>query len=351
MENTIKQFWKRGAIFLLILIVFILIINFVYVKTILSQKLIYTKEDSYQRYINTLSPKAINFAFFGDSHTHRDINPLFIPHSYNLAMEGDSSIKTYYKLRKVLYQDQIKINNLILPLELQTLSTSQERRGTTLNDLDFYHHFVSYREIQEVRDDPLPLLWIETNFPFIGRGEDFHILLAGPKRPDPPLGWKRDERNFSSVNKTFQAEETVRNYFVGQELINDVSFEYLLKTIKLARENDVHIIFVKYPVSKEFDEMITKYNLSKEEYDIVVSKKINSSFDGNYAVLDYYDLYFGNSDYFGDPDHLNYIGAEIFSKKVAEDLERLDKADSYLYNSPYHFTLPCPYSPSCFSNS
>ena len=49
----------------------------------------------------------------------------------------------------------------------------------------------------------------------------------------------------------------------------------------------------------------------------------------NYSVLDYSNL-FSDKDYlFGDPAHLNYIGAEILSKKVNEDLKRLNLSDNF----------------------
>jgi len=41
----------------------------------------------------------------------------------------------------------------------------------------------------------------------------------------------------------------------------------------------------------------------------------------NYILLDYYDIFFENPEYFDNPGHLNYKGAEVFSKILYQDLK------------------------------
>jgi hypothetical protein len=42
-----------------------------------------------------------------------------------------------------------------------------------------------------------------------------------------------------------------------------------------------------------------------------------------YGILDYHDLFFDHPEYFFDPDHLNIKGSDLFTEKLAGELQQL----------------------------
>ena len=302
-EHKIR-FIKRMSLFLLILIILILIINTIYTKSLIEKTIVYRQEQIYQQYINSLPESKLDFAFFGDSHTVMAINPRYILNSFNFGVGAENYIATYYKLRKIL----------------------DENEENLFPRLWFYSDFVSYNEIQKIRGSSIISLWIESNFPFIGVGDEFRFVINKPELANMYLGWVENKGNFSKVeNKVESATKDVRYRFGEQERISNISFEYFIKTIELAMENNIHIIFIKYPLTKEHDSVITKKNITKEDYYETIFDGINKTIE-NYSVLDYYDLYFNNPEYFGDSDHLNWKGAEVFSKRLSHDLNSFNNS-------------------------
>jgi len=321
-EHKLK-FIKRMSLFLLILIVSILVINTIYTKSIIEKTIVYRQDQSYKQHINSLTDKEIDFAFFGDSHAMDAANPQYIENSFNFAFACENYITIYYKLKKML-DDDVKINNIVLEIDLHTFSgvlTNEEGSFPRLFPrLWLFSDFVSYREIKEIRGDSYISLWLEANFPFIGKGDEFRFIIKKPELVNTSLGWVEQKDNFSEVENKFElATISVLAHFEKEERISDISFEYFIKTFELAEENNINIFFIKYLVSKEYDLAIVENNITKEDYYKTIFNEINKTIE-NYYVLDYYDIYFNNHEYFSDPDHLNWKGAEVLSQKLYADV-------------------------------
>lgn len=330
MKNNKLKIGSRTFLFIAIIIAIISIINISYISFILPQKTFYMKETFYQDYIKNSSNKGVDYVFFGDSHAFHDINPDFIANSYNYASGAENYIKTFYKLRKIAYMDKVKAKTVVLEIDLHTFSTRLTDKTNLFNELELYSKFTSLSEIREVRKTGLLKLFIEAKFPFIENGKEFGILIYKPKELSEvyPNGWLKNKGNFSLANKTDVAIKNYEDTFKGQERISNVSFEYFQRTLELAKENGINVVLIKYPYTKEYEQALLMHNVTKEDYYDSVFRAVNST-DVNYSVLDYSNL-FSDKDYlFGDPAHLNYIGAEILSKKVNEDLKRLNLSDNF----------------------
>lgn len=340
MENK-KFLIKLVLIFFLIVILLIFIINLIYFNSILPKKNFYKKELIYQDYINNLSKKEIEYAFFGDSHAFHAINPRFIPNSFNFASGAENYIKTYYKLDKIINKDQVTIDNVILEIDLQTFSSIFTEEPFLFNELELYSQFVPLKDISEIRKDSLIQIWIESNFPFLGRGKEFGVLVKDIEFTELDLGWLKNNGNLSAVNETEVSISNYKTTYVGYERISNLSLDYFVKTLNLAKENNITIIFIKYPYSKGYDEVLKQNNITSEDYYNIIFKKINATID-NYYILDYHDAFFDNKEYFGDPEHTNYLGAEILSKEVYMDLENLNISSRLLENNLIKINTPSP---------
>jgi hypothetical protein len=314
-----KKFVKESAILCLILILLIFLINAVYMKYVLEKKIAYKKEAAYNDFISSLDNKTIDFAFFGDSHAEGDINPDYIPVSYNFALGLENYVSIYYKLNKVLEKDNIVIKNAVFEIDMHTFSDAMVSKGRVLDNLPLYSKFVTLSEIRKVRkDDSLLVLLLGIYFPVLGNGEDFKVLVL-KDTTTIIKGFIANKGDFTQSDMDFSLENKYNIFFNQHERINPMAMEYFKKTIKLADERGINIIFIKYPIAKEFDEYISKRGIAKEKYYEEIFKEINSSIGEDYSVLDYYS-YFNDSSNFLDPDHLNEKGSEAFSKQVNIDL-------------------------------
>src|SRR3989344_8559179 len=155
------DFAKRTLIFLVVLVIVILMVNLIYTNFILTKKTFYHKEIIYREYISNMTEKEFDYVFFGDSHAFHAVNPDFIPNSYNYATGAENYIKTYYKLRKMIYQDNVDIDYIVLEIDLHTFSTRLTDETNLFSETELYSQFVSLSEIENVRkDDTILSLWL-----------------------------------------------------------------------------------------------------------------------------------------------------------------------------------------------
>ncbi len=303
----------------MIFILLAIIINTAYINLILSKKMIYRQEKMYEDY--TKERKRIDYAFFGDSHTRDSINPRYIPGSFNFAAAAENYIQTYYKLRKILYRDNVKINNIVLQIDWTALSSSKIEESVRLPDLYLYSKFMTYKEIKEIRNESIIAVYLKSNFPIIGNGEEAYVLIKEPPFRELHLGWFKNKQNFSQMNKTKITEQLYDDY-KNKNNYDGMLVEYFIKTIEMAKDNNISVVFIKYPMAREMDKMLSDNNFNLPGYYDKVFNDIDNVLD-DYIVLDYYDMFFSySSDYLQDSEHLNYAGAEILSKRVNKDLKK-----------------------------
>ena len=315
----------EAAIVLGILILSILAINFIYEKTILEKKQIYIIEEEYLKYAQE-NNRTIKYAFFGDSHTNNDANPRYIPGAYNFAVGGQNYIKIYHRLNKILHKDKVKIDTIIFGVDPHTFSSKFYDDAFMLDNLWFwinYYKFYSYEELHKLTGKSKTQLFIDSRLPFLGQGRDFEILFKND-RSMIYRGWIADNRNFSKENKTAVAKADYNANFRGQTTqLMEVGLLHFNKSINLARENNMTIIFIRYPLSREYLDNLKYNNITQEEYYDIIFKIIKDRLGSNYHFLDYQAIFMDNSEHYADSAHLNPGGSEEFSKRLYKDLVNL----------------------------
>ena len=317
------KFIKNVAWILILILILTTAFNFCYKKMLFEKKLIYRSEKMFQDFISNPQEQEVDYIFFGDSHTNKGLNPEFVPNSFNYGMPAENYLMTFFKLKKILEHDKVRPKKIVLQVSLHTFSESSRDTALLQNELHFYSKYLPYSEFKKISEDSFLSYWIKSRLLFIGKSDDLQQLLNIGKRTEMYLGWSKSEGNFSlAKNKAETAKQTAELHFKGRKMISNQSLEYFLKTVKLAKDNNITIYFMTYPTTKEYDEGIKKLNISKEDFYELVFKEANAVGGGNYVWLDYYNLFFDHSEYFNDPHHLNYHGAEIFSKKIWQDLKR-----------------------------
>lgn len=318
---------KKMIVFIILLILLILLLNAAYMHFIYSKYQIYGIEKMYNEFFENLNPKILNFGFFGGSHIVEGVNPAYIPNSYNFAVPAGNYIKTNFIFRKVTQLDKIKLNAAVFELDPHTFTYNFEKGNAALDDLPYYSKFFSYSEIAKTRGESIIAIWLEANLPVIGRGIEF----LRPK--DSPFsgfyrGWANLTNDFSkNENMRKAALGTFRLQYEDSDRIANKSLQFFIKTLDLAKQENVSIVFIKMPLSEEYFELLNENNITNDEYYKFLFDTVESRVGKDYYILNYSNVFINNTDYFGDSDHLNYRGAENISKRIYFDLIELKEKE------------------------
>ena len=326
MKEFLRPKGKKIIIFISILLVVITFLNIAYIKFIQPQKLVERRLVSYKNLIASMEKPAIDFIFFGDSHIEGGINPLYIDDtSFNFAIGGESYTETYYLLKKMIEDNDVKFNNIVLQLDLHTFSEGVRGGKFLFDQIYFYSKFVDIKKIAELKEESLISVFLRTKFPFLGNGKHFiDSILKLDDLTSMYLGWSNSHKTTYSIDRQEEALKELERYFPENSAIIDKdTFEYFLNTLKLARENNINVIFLKYPISKEYYSEIDK-NIDIDNYYNEIFSEADKILD-DYVIVDLHDYFFDKGEYYYDPEHLIVGGAEILSKKINEELRKLTK--------------------------
>ncbi len=301
MKDDKIKFMKRGSLFILFfLIIFIALNNYYILKT----------SPGYN----------LDYAFFGDSHVRDGLNPEFIDNSFNFGNGEENYIETYYKIKKII-DGGIKINNFVLQLDPHTFSDKFRTNKELSIEKGHYNKAIPLIDAKKIKPDNMAQ-FLKVNYPMIGHGRELIAYSLNPQDSNRiESGWTNNTEKFNLKDKTDVASKRY-NYFFSKtpNLLDNTTIKYFLKIFDIAKHENIGIIFIKYPVTKEYNIEFIKHNISIEDYYSNLFKEINKTFT-KYVILDYYDDFFENPEYFGDSDHLNSLGSRVLSKKVWKEIQ------------------------------
>jgi hypothetical protein len=310
---------KNIIVFLLCAILLLIIINYAYIKTVSENREVYKKEIVYGKHIAMYDH--ISYLFMGDSHVASDVNPAFIDNkSFNYAIPSENYVQSYYKLRKVVEKDGVAIDVLVLGIDEHSLAVAMENNGAMLQDLQYYYDHMSYQELQNVTGKKLLPLMINVNIPVVAHGIDWielvYTLIKGPKLLKPSSqGYLSYDNKFSD-----DGDYRAKTHLDKQERISPLLLEHLNKTLELAAKHNISVVLIKYPVYHSYFDATKKYAIiNSSEYYLEMQQRLEFKKRG-ICVLDYQKLFYNNTEYFKDSDHLNTHGAEEFTKILSKDL-------------------------------
>lgn len=315
----IKKFIKRLTVFLIILTLLILFLNLCYNKFVLPRTALQRSDNQFYEYKGDTK-----ILFVGDSQVQRGLNPLMINNSFNFASADEDYIENYYKLKATLDIKDFKPEIVILPVGLHSFSS---RRAIHFNNEWYWKRYVDFDELSTFSDDVSPTeRKLKAIFPVIGNGLDFlSILVEGKSKL--VKGHKMTYGDFSTLeDKSEEASRRVVLYLKDYEKPNGVLLIYFQKILDLAKEKKIKVVLIKFPLTEEYYRIADEY-LSGKQTDYQTDyyrtiKNITAKYDNVYT-LDYQRIFFNNASLFHNSDHLNSVGAEIFSQLINKDLEKI----------------------------
>lgn len=307
-------------IFLILFVCANYLTNTLFINNIQKYTLLYRIDAQFVRKLEN-----IRILVAGDSHSRTSFNPDFLENSFVLASGGENIIETYYRLAYWITNEHADIDVVLLPIDLHSFSSFRSER---ILQPHFWRKYIDFIELSAVTGKPLDYLPIRLagEFSYLdGVDETIEVykyskgLIHFSELLDGYVAVKSvPEYKFFPV---VQVQDRLEIHFLDHDIFDEQLATYFLKTINMLAANDIMIVLVRYPVSRQY------YTMAGKMVDIpAYDRQIEQLIEGNgisVTVLDYHDLFWEDARYFTNPDHLNTKGAEVFTRILKTDLERL----------------------------
>ncbi len=274
-----NKFIRHTVYFLLILLTLNFILYFIgkdlyfghYADHSLEQKA-YLLSDSHGQALNDLAEKygVHNFSYGSDSYE-------------------DMSRKTLFLIRNV------EVNTIFISVDEHSLTSYRERKNNLdrsiiycePEDLGYYEYFKQR--------------YVKHYIPFF-RPEVAEVIKIYklPSDKKPVLWVSR-----SAEDKMNRAVKRVKTNFPDEDQSDALKLS-LLNIIDLCKNNNIELIGIKFPLSKEY--------LEAAEGKTGVADELLMM--NGFKVLDCTDLYIDQPEFFADQDHLNEKGAKDLVEKI-----------------------------------
>lgn len=322
--NTIKS----KSVFVLKLLAFLLVFvcaselaNTLYIKTVLSHSLLYRADAQFEAV-----KEDIRILVAGDSHPREDVNPQFLERSFVVASAGESIIQTYYRLDYWINRQQLDIELVLLPIDLHSFSSF---RGDRFEHNDFWRKYINYRELGAAKGRPLThaLYRLEGEFAYLDGVDE---TISSFKAADDNMqhsqlvnghiagNYVSSKSRFPESQVKWRVEQHLRS---NRRILDPDLVTYFLKTIAMLNANDIQVVLVRYPVSRQYFSMAQKFVDVPDFYAQI--DELLAQQGAQVSILDYHDLFWQDIRYFNNPNHLNADGSEVFTRKLKIDLAQL----------------------------
>jgi hypothetical protein len=295
---------KKGILFSFILILLISGLNIVYLNIAQTNWEYFQEEKRLDVFAQ--ENNEVEYFFVGDSHVKQAIIENEIPNSYNFAVGGETFVESYYRLKDLIDSNQLNIKNIMLQTDVHVFFKKNE---SLFEENLYFEKFLTLKEMSVINNKNLISMYIYRYSPIIGLGNMILRVYGNIFDEDTII---LDDVELDMKITYFQTDH-----------INSNEIEYYFKIISLAETNNIPIILIQYPVAKKYHEELIKQNIPyRTEYFPYILSLLDSK-NKDLPLLDYYDYFFENPNYFIDSGHLKLKPAKIFSEKVLDDLQEI----------------------------
>lgn len=276
---------------------------------------------------------SVKTVFTGDSHIRGGVFSNLIPNSINIAQKGEPPALSYYKVKKVL-QDNENIERIVVAYSYnnvgsnsQTLFNSHRWADEKINRI---YPIIPFKELTNIEPDWKKIStvfskkWLVPNFKYwFNNNENIYKYEF--------IGTVDNERSVDATQKLIsrlkngkalpntklnnhKLKMTLKAHFLknGTEKLGSVSMRHYNKLIKLTKEHDVDLVFLSMPLHEDYLAGIPKKVKSGYKKNIKKFKKHKHVEFWDYSSLIEDDKLFRNH------DHINNFGGVYISELIAE---------------------------------
>lgn len=250
------------------------------------------------------SPNDIDLLILGDSHAQNGINPEYLDKpSFNFAASGENYFFCLQKL-KFLLDNSKKINCVILTLGSHNVDSKIDSLWVTNNDnfvskTSSYFGMISQHDFLEFAKYAGFNYTVYTSLFGQIPMESINLLERKMLLRKPPFlgGYTPNEKTLNIQTVSTVLPKQVPNY-------SNIQIRYLNQIIETCSSHNIPIVLLNIPTYKG-------ENLNEELF-----YKLKSP----YSLLDMGTMFNELPNYFADSNHLNPLGAGVFTQALNDSL-------------------------------
>lgn len=260
-------------------------------------------------------PKGTSTLIIGDSHARKNLDPAQFPHALNQAQSAEFTYYSHAKLRKLLEHNR-GTDQVIITVSYHSLgefpfyeSAEMNRRYRNILNGRFYRE----KLLREVPDPGFLGPWLsqELSLP-LGVLND----LAEAQAQEAPYQGEFEPAQGSVIGKHKALREALRRHYTFHGIpthISKLKAEYLKRIAMLCRGKGIRLIIVNTPVHPDYLRRVPKGHIRYTDTFARSLEEYGASYL-NYSAMPLPDsLYY-------DYDHLNRVGAKVFSRILSSRL-------------------------------
>ena len=215
---------------------------------------------------------------------------------YNFSNGGDSYLDMKNKLNFLI--NYTKVRTIIITADDHTLSPYRETSNNSDRSAFFKSRedFPNYVEFIKEKYFFPNLVLLEPKYGVLLNNYFKSFVL-------PSLQTDKSWNMLSERVKKQKSLDRFKDQFVYAKP-SPILEKELLEIIKISKENGIEIIGIKFPLSKQYKEVLGAKSFYADS--LLLKNKIK--------IYNFNNLNFENDEFFHDQDHLNETGAKVFKK-------------------------------------
>jgi hypothetical protein len=228
----------------------------------------------------------------------------------NFSYKSDSYIDIERKLNFLIKETKVK--KIIISIDSHCFSNYREMTNNDDKSIYFESIFSDSTSIYENFKKKYIRYYLPVfnpNSPTIIKVDVFRFLNNGDGETEDSEDWNI----LTESEKTKQSISRLKVQFESK-MHSTKLLDYFDKIISIASKNNIEIIALKFPVTKNYYNNLRKFDSLKVD-SLLKDKKIK--------ILDFQKVYFQNDTFFKDADHLNDLGGFEFSKLLSDSINKI----------------------------
>ncbi|WP_338733337.1 hypothetical protein [Mangrovimonas cancribranchiae] len=249
-------------------------------------------------------PTSIKYVMFGHSHAECAYNDSVISNFKNLSSSGESYFYTYFKIKQIIEHNPHLTLILVEFSNNQIMSDMDDWVWDDKHLSNGYSKWGTFMGLSAhkllMRNNPESILF---NMAYSQKLNLYRILNNDFNFVDNMGGYRYLPSKNSNLNVTKRMDSIRKHRDIKK--VSHVNLIYLKKIVKLCEQSNIKIAFVRSPQHNN--------NIARDNECVFLTVK-NQRFKG-VSFIDFNNLELSDN-MFKDLGHLNYLGANIVSKKL-----------------------------------
>lgn len=263
-----------------------------------------------------MGPHPVDVMIAGDSHARYAVKAPVLGYAINVAVPGEHYLKTTYRVPWLLDHGTRPVETVVLPFDAVTFASF---KATSFEPEYVWGRYVDWFELGAHKGQRFTFAgkWAKSKLaPYVG---ELDVLLQYLTQSEH----FRDESDPQGGLKLqfFESGTLAARRHLSGASVWDPDMEWAFR--RLVDDlvgRGIRVVLVRYPVTRAYAAESRRLGA-----DPVLRDRLYASV-GRPGVVDHLDLeglFFDNPELFGDGDHLNPMGKDQFTQRLAVELTRL----------------------------